>query len=121
MAYTKFGEFMRIMRIKNHEVMGDTAKLLDVTIPFVSAVENGKKSVPASWFNILINHYNLTPEQQDELKSAIDCSKTQIKVDLIKSGSCQREMALQFQRSFDSIDDETAEKIIELLNNRKDN
>ena len=46
MAYTRFGEFMRVLRIKNHEVMGDTATLLGVTIPFVSAVENGKKNVP---------------------------------------------------------------------------
>ena len=25
MGYTKFGEFMRIQRVKNHEVMADTA------------------------------------------------------------------------------------------------
>ena len=43
MAYTKFGEYMRILRVKNHEVMGDIAKLLGVTLPFLSAVENGKK------------------------------------------------------------------------------
>ena len=43
MSYTKYGEFLRIQRIKHQEVMGDTAKLLDVSVPFVSAVENGKK------------------------------------------------------------------------------
>lgn len=43
MAYTKFGEYMRILSVKNHEVMGDIAKLLGVTLPFLSAVENGKK------------------------------------------------------------------------------
>jgi len=26
--YTKFGEFVRILRVKNHQVMGDMAKLL---------------------------------------------------------------------------------------------
>ena len=46
MSYTKFGEFMRIPRVKNHEVMGDTAKLLDVKLPFVSTVESGKRNVP---------------------------------------------------------------------------
>ena len=45
MAYTKFGEYMRILRIKHHEVMGDIAKLLGVTLPFLSAVENGRKNV----------------------------------------------------------------------------
>jgi predicted nucleotidyltransferase component of viral defense system len=43
-SYTKFGEFMRILRVKNHEVMGDIAKLLGVSTPFLSAVENGKKT-----------------------------------------------------------------------------
>ena len=46
MPYTKFGEFMRIQRVKHHEVMGDLANLLDVKVPFVSAVENGKRNVP---------------------------------------------------------------------------
>ena len=60
MGYTKYGEFMRILRIKAHEVMGDTAKLLNVRLPFVSAVENGKRNVPAEWVPILIEHYQLT-------------------------------------------------------------
>lgn len=43
MAYTSFGEYVRILRIKNHEVMGDLAKILNVKVSFLSAVENGKK------------------------------------------------------------------------------
>ena len=72
MAYTKYGEFMRIQRIKHHEVMSDTANLFGVTIPFVSAVENGKKNVPEDWFVIISNHYNLQEEEKDALRAAID-------------------------------------------------
>ena len=43
MTYTKFGEFMRVLRVQHHEVMGDVAKLLGVSTPFLSAVENGRK------------------------------------------------------------------------------
>lgn len=43
MAYTSFGEFLRILRIKNHEVMGDLEVVRNVKVPFLSAVENGKK------------------------------------------------------------------------------
>ena len=42
MSYTKFGEFVRLLRVKNHEVMGDMAKLLKTSTPNLSAVENGK-------------------------------------------------------------------------------
>ena len=42
MGYTKYGEFIRVLRVKHHEVMGDTAKLLNCMVSFVSSVESGK-------------------------------------------------------------------------------
>lgn len=116
MGYTKFGEFMRIQRIKNHEVMGDTAKLLNVKIPFVSTVESGKRNVPEEWVPILIAHYNLSAEEQAELFEAIEQSRTQVKINLTTANNAQRRLAVQFQRSFEKMDENTANAIIELLN-----
>lgn len=48
MTYTKFGEFMRVLRVQHHEVMSDVAKLLGVSTPFLSAVENGGKMSPTN-------------------------------------------------------------------------
>lgn len=45
MVYTKFGEFMRILRIQHHTVMSDAAKSLRVLTPFLSFVETEKKNV----------------------------------------------------------------------------
>ena len=115
MAYTKFGEFMRILRIQHHEVMGDVAKLLGVSTPFLSAVENGKKNVPAEWFDVIAEHNSLNNQQIVEMKQAAENSKTQIKITLTNSELYQREAALQFARSFDGIDEDTAAKILELL------
>jgi transcriptional regulator with XRE-family HTH domain len=120
MAYTKFGEFMRVQRIKHHEVMGDFAKLLDVKISFVSAVENGKRNVPEEWYAIIVEHYNLSESEQIELRQAIEDSKTQAKIDLISASQCQRQVALQFQRSFDKLDDKTANEILKLLHKEDD-
>lgn len=121
MPYTKFGELLRILRIKNHEVMGDVAKLLNVKTPFLSAVETGKKNVPDNWIEILSDHYALSDEERNMLTNAIEDSKTQVKINLINYEPFKREMALQFQRSFNDIDEETAKKIIELLNRSEDN
>lgn len=115
MSYTKFGEIMRVLRIQHHEVMGDVAKLLGVSTPFLSAVENGKKNVPLEWFDILAEHYSLSSEEIDNMKKAAENSKTQVKISLSNSETYQRETALQFARSFDGIDEETAGKILELL------
>lgn len=115
MGYSKFGEYVRILRIKNHEVMGDMAKVLKTSLPFLSAVENGKKNVPKDWKNILKDHYKLTNDEVKELEKAIEESKTQMKIKLMDSEQYKRKAALKFARSFDDMDEETAIKIIKLL------
>lgn len=118
MAYTKFGEFVRILRIKHHEVMGDMAKVLDTSLPFMSAVENGKKNVPTEWIEKIVEHYNLSESEKKEMLEAIEESKTQYKVIMGNAGANQRKAALKFARSFDEMDDDTALKILELLSKK---
>lgn len=115
MSYTKFGEFVRLLRVKNHEVMGDMAKLLGTSTPNLSAVENGKKNVPKNWIPVIIDHYHLNDDEICELNQSIAESKTQMKLNMQNSGILQRQTALQFARSFDGMDDETALKIMKLL------
>lgn len=119
MSYTSFGEFMRVLRVKNHEVMGDVAKMLGVKVPFLSAVENGKKNVPSEWIEKIVTYYNLDAKGQAELKEAIEESKTQYKIIMNDSGVNQRKAAMRFARSFDDMDDETAIAILNLLKDKK--
>lgn len=118
MAYTSFGEFVRILRIKRHEVMGDMAKVLNVKVPFLSVVENGKKNVPSEWAEKIAMAYSLNDSEKDELYQGIEESRTQYKIPAINAGIVQRRAALQFARSFDEMDDETATKILNLLSQK---
>ena len=118
MAYTTFGEFVRILRIKHHEVMGDMAKVLNTSLPFMSAVENGKKNVPTEWVEKIVEHYNLSETERKEMLDAIEESKTQYKVIAGNAGIYQRKAALKFARSYDEMDDDTAMKILELLSKK---
>ena len=120
MAYTKFGELVRILRIQNHEVMGDMAKVLNTSVPFLSAVENGKKNVPGNWIEVLAAHYALSPEERNKLLYAAEESKTSYKIQTGNAGVPKRKAAMMFARSFDDMDEETAMKILELLNKKKD-
>ena len=120
MSYTKYGEYIRVLRIKHHEVMGDTAKLLGCMIPFVSAVESGKKNVPDTWAPMLIEHYHLSETEAKELYDAIEDSRTQVKLNLISATNPQRRLAVQFQRSFEKLDEETANAIMQLLDSSED-
>ena len=119
MSMTSFGRFMKIQRIKKNEVMGDTAKLLGVTIPYISAVENGKRNVPEEWLPKLIKHYELTNDEQ-ELKKAVEEMKTQVRITLNNATSYQRQVVFQLERSFDNLDEETANEIMKLLNLKED-
>ena len=56
-----------------------------------------------------------TSQVRAELREAIENSKTQIKLNLSGSSAYQRDAALQFARSFGEIDENTAQKILELL------
>ena len=120
MAYTSFGEFVRILRIKHHQVMGDMAKVLGTSTPFLSAVENGKKNVPVEWIQKLIEYYGLNSEEKEKLETAVEESRLQYKIVPGKAGVNKRKAAMQFARSFDEMDDETALKILELLRGKGD-
>ncbi len=120
MGYTKFGEFVRILRIKHHEIMGDMARMLGTSLPFLSAVETGKKNVPQEWVKKIVAYYNLNEQEEKNLLQSIEDSKTQMKLSLINSSNQKRNAALQFARSFEDMDDETANKIMEILE-RSDN
>jgi HTH-type transcriptional regulator, competence development regulator len=120
MSYTPFGEFVRILRIRNHEVMGDLAKVLGVTTPFISAVENGKRNVPADWLEKISTHYRLNASEKKELENVIDESQTQYKIQTENASHMQRKVAMQFARSFGDLDDETAREILEILTNNNE-
>ncbi|MCR5234663.1 MAG: XRE family transcriptional regulator [Lachnospiraceae bacterium] len=120
MAYTRFGEIVRVLRIKHHEVMGDMAKVLDTSLPFLSAVENGKKNVPGEWVNKLVEHYGLTDDEKKDMEEAIEESKVQFKISSKNAGNIQRKTVLAFARAFDEMDDDTALKILKLLSKKGD-
>ncbi|MBR2570587.1 MAG: helix-turn-helix transcriptional regulator [Clostridia bacterium] len=120
MAYTKFGELVRIIRIRHHEVMGDMAKKLGLKLPFLSAIESGKKNVPAELITKIVECYHLSTEEEQELIEAAEESRTQYKISTIGAGISQRRAAMQFARSFDKMDDETALRVLELLSSKED-
>lgn len=119
MSYTPFGEFFRMLRIKNHEILSDASAFLKVTSAYISSVECGKRPVPEEWIDLISEHYHLKEEEILELKQAVEESKTSIKINLSGSGVTQRSAAIQFQRSFSDMDDETAKEILEIIERNK--
>lgn len=115
MKFTEFGEYFRILRIKHKEVLKDASEFLDVSCAFISSVELGKKAIPEEWYDKLVAHYALNNKEKRELREAIDRSQKNVKINIEYVTTIQKDLAVQFQRSFDDLDDETANEIIKIL------
>lgn len=116
---SSLGKFLRELRIENQEILRDMADNLDVSSAFLSAVENGKKKMPDSWYEKLANLYSLTEKQQEELKQAVMESSDVVELDITHSACYQRDLAVSFAREFNSIDEDLCKKLLNLLNKKK--
>lgn len=116
---TSIGKFLRVLRIENQEILKDMADRLGVSSAFLSAVENGKKKLPDSWYEKLTKIYSLTERQQGELKQAVIESSDIVELDIAHSACYQRNLAVSFAREFNSIDEDLCKKLLKLLNKKK--
>ena len=91
------------------------ADVLGVTKGFLSKVESGKKAIPGDWIDILCDHYHLKPYPRQILEDAAALSKTRIQIILRQVPNYKRILAIKFEKYFDQIDEETADKIIALI------
>ncbi len=117
---TTLGAFLRKLRLQHGERLKDMAEKLNVSSAFLSAVENGKKKMPNSWYDKLADLYDLSTKQQEDLQSAvIDSGKTvELNIENISSGN--RELAICFARHFDSLDEETSKQIFAILKRKEE-
>lgn len=112
---THIGEFLRSLRIEHGEILKTMAEKLGVSSAFLSAVENGKKKMPAQWKEKLCSIYDLSTKQQDALQAAIIDTNSAVELSLKNATPQSRKLAISFARHFESLDDETSRKIIEML------
>ena len=113
--YTKFGEELKVLRTRRHQNQQEMADVLGVSKSFLSRVESGKKAIPGDWIDILCDHYHLKPYPRQILEDAAALSKTRIQIILRQVPNYKRILAIKFEKYFDQIDEETADKIIALI------
>ena len=113
--YTRFGEELRVIRTRRHQTQQEMADVLGVSKGFLSRVESGKKAIPENWIDILTDCYHLKPYHRQILEDAAALSKTRIQIILREVPNYKRILAIKFEKYFDQIDEDTAEKIISII------
>ena len=89
MSITKFGEYMRIFRIKKNIIMEDTSDKLNVKTPFLSAVENGKKNYLLTGLKISA-FLQLPIDEWKKLMKIIEDSADSAKINLLNCNESQK-------------------------------
>lgn len=112
---TDFGKVCRMIRIEASENLGDMAERIGVSSSFLSAVENGKKNIPVRLCETIRREYSLDHDTYRQLREAAENSKMQIKIQMEKLGTKDKDLVLSFARKFESLEDEEKEKIMRIL------
>ncbi len=113
---TSLGGFLRKIRLSKGEILKDMAENLGVSSAFLSAVENGKKKMPESWYKKLKDLYNLTDQQQEKLEQVVIESSDIVELNIKDISEENKDLAICFARNFNSLDEETSKQIFEILN-----
>lgn len=112
---TSVGRFLRKLRIDNGEILKDMADKLNVTVSFLSAVENGKKRMPSVWNSRICDLYHLDDSQRTEFTTAIAETESSVEMNFDGVAVGNRELAVSFARKFADFDEKQLDTIRRLL------
>lgn len=110
---TRFGKQLRKIRIENDQRLKDMADKLEVTVAYLSAVENGNRKVPDAWVHIISKEYHLNEQEQIELQQAAYEDKKEIRISL--EDAARADLALSFARKFKNMTNDDLNKLQEFL------
>ncbi|MBE7114326.1 helix-turn-helix domain-containing protein [Bacillus paranthracis] len=108
---TTFGKFCRKLRVDRDELLKDMAKKLDVTVSYLSAIENGKRNVPKAWLNKITEVYELDESENNKLKVAIDESLMNLKISLKSLDESDRYLVINLVRKIRTMGDKEKETL----------
>ena len=79
---SEYGKTLRKIRIDKGLTMAQMAKAIGITSAYLSTIERGKRNIPKSLTQNVINHYKLSNEQVAELQEAEYLSMDSFEIDL---------------------------------------
>lgn len=112
---TEFGIFNRILRIKREIKLKDMAKLIGVSTAYLSAMEIGRRPIKQDIVQNIIKVYQLDEEEIKEIWKSYYNSRFDISFNLYAVSDKKAALIRLIDKELVKIDDETAEKIINIV------
>jgi transcriptional regulator with XRE-family HTH domain len=116
MKTTKYGQFVRKLRIDRGIVLKDMADDLGVSVPMLSAMELGKRKIKDEVLSNIIKVYNLSDLEEVELYKAAVTSLNTIDIDISDKSEAVKELTAAFARKVNDGAMLNIEAIRKLLN-----
>lgn len=113
----EFGFYLRQLRKEHNVSLQTLAEKLNVSVTFLSLIENNKKAVPTNYGDKLTVIFNLSPEQSKELRNSIDYSNKKISIDLQDMNDAQQEVTLAFARTINTASQKKLDDLRKVLEN----
>ena len=107
-------KFLAIKRIENNENLFDMARKLDISIAYLSSIENGKREIPRDFFEKIKKNYNLNLSEEEKLKKIISHTK-KIVIDMKELSEDRKDISLRYARKIQSLSEEKLRKLREIL------
>jgi len=113
---TEFGKEIRKLRIDLGITLFDMAQSTGISSAFLSAMENGKKSVPDDYVETLAQKYDFVNKAKSHFLRLADQTKKEVRINLAETNAASNELATIFARRFSELSDDQVERIKSILN-----
>lgn len=112
---TEFGKKLRALRIQHGKTLFDLGGMLNLSTAFLSAVETGRKAVPAELASRIAQALQLSLAEAQDLERAAAKSVSTVNLTLEGRSDRAKELAVAFARRFDSMSDADVKALLENL------
>ena len=113
---TNLGKKLRKIRIDNDEISSDMARKLEISVSYLSAIENGKRNISKDLAEKLFKIYQLSDNDKEKILQAISIYSGEMRIRLDSLNEKQKELSLLYAREVGKLNDKQIEKITEYLN-----
>ena len=116
---TEFGTTVKQLRQLAGMTLLEVAQKMDVSIAFLSAIENGRKRVPDDFVDKVGAALPAARQQADELEAMASQARRQVVVPLTQASRKDADLATVLARKFNSLSEKQKDRIREIIDNHR--
>lgn len=112
---SSFGVAMKKIRSDSNDSLRTCASKLEITAPFLSAMEMGKRPIPSHYIDKIRNVYNLSEDDYTMLYNAVVETNRKVDIDIENMNESQKEVSMIFGRKIENADPELIDRLRKVL------